>query len=290
MRKQKPSPMKMPSILFLLFFTTCFMAKYVRLDQTDYYTKAASSLTVCGLIILFFITLLIGKIFMLRPHSSKYSSNINFNNHQSIAPHTAFVFDLHGVVFRFSPLKAASDALHTTHKKKLFWAALNPFLIWDVLKLLHTSAVVEEAIMGIGHKYPSLANLIPLALQMANEQVPIEPTVQLMTQLKKSGFKLFVFSNIGEHSAQILQAKYPQIFALFDGILVTTAQDNYLMKPSEQAFVKFLNKFNFSKEQIVFIDDKLSNIDAARKMGISAIQFINPSQCKQLLQQIHAIT
>lgn len=240
--------------------------------------------------IIFLTTLLIGKIFILRPHASQDTAEFRFKDLQTLTPHTAFVFDLHGVVFRFSPVKAAYDALKTSHKKKLLWAAFNPFLIWDVLKLLYTSAVVEEAIMAIAHKYPALKDLIPLALQMANEQVPIEPTIQLIAQIKKSGFQLFVFSNIGEHSAQILQAKYPQIFAMFDGILVTTAQDNYLMKPSQQAFTKFLNKFNFQKEQIIFIDDKLSNIDAARKMGISAIQFINPYQCRQMLQQIHAIT
>ena len=58
------------------------------------------------------------------------------------------------------------------------------------------------------------------------------------------------------------------------------------MKPSEDAFAKFINKFNIDKSKIVFIDDKQSNIYMARKLGIPAIQFINPYQCRQLLQKI----
>ena len=276
--------MKISINLFLLLATTSTMTTYLplRLDQTSQTVAASSTATLPLLIILFLVTLIIGKLLILPP-------KIRFNPAQ-INQKTAFVFDLHGVVFRFNPLQAVHAALVTKHKLALLRAVLNPYLIWDVLKLLHTSAVVEEAIMAIGHKYPSLKELVPLALSMANQQVPIEPTIRLITQLRQSGFKIFVFSNIGERSAQILQEKYPEIFALFDGILVTSAQDNYLMKPSEQAFLKFLNKFNFAKEQIVFIDDKQTNIHVARKMGISAIQFINPHQCRQILQHLHAIT
>lgn len=279
--------MKLSSFLFILLFTSCSMAKYLplRLDHATYAVAGCSSTTPI-LMILFLITLLVGKLFILYPHQYYYAPQTILSNRQMIPKETAFVFDLHGVVFRFNPARALYDALNTKHKKKLFLAIINPFLIWDVLKLMHTSAVVEEAIMAISHRHPDLKELIPLALKMANEQLPIEPTIKLIEQIKKNGFKVFVFSNIGEHSAQILKDKYPQIFTLFDGVLVTTAKDNYLMKPSEQAFIKFLNKFGFTKEQIIFIDDKQSNIHVARRMGIPAIQFINPHQCTQLLQKI----
>lgn len=262
--------MKKSYNLFLFFFIVCGMARYFTFDQTGY--KTAS------IILLIFVLLLIGN-FLISP--AKTPANLLPINNRPIA----IVFDLHGVVFRFSPLKALQDAITTNHKKILLKAALHPFLIWDVIKLLYTNAVVEAAIMAIAHKYPSLKDLIPLALKMANEQIPIEPTVKLITQLKNNGFKILVFSNIGEQSALILQQKYPHIFALFDGVLVTSAQDNYLMKPSEQAFTKFLTKFNLTNDQVIFIDDKKSNIDAARKLKIFAIEFMNPHQCQQLLEK-----
>lgn len=266
--------MKTSSILFLLFFIACAMAKYLPFDPACY-----------AWVIFFFTILLIGKLFILPPHTDQHLKKPA----PIITQKSAVVFDLHGVVFRFSPLKAVHAAFTTKHKRVLLKAVSNPFLIWDVVKLLHTSAVVEQAIMAIAHKYPNLKDVIPLALKMANEQVPIEQTILIIKQLKANGFKIFVFSNIGEQSAQILQEKYPQIFALFDGILVTTAQDNYVMKPSEQAFMKFLNKFNLKKEQIIFIDDKKSNVRIARNMGIYSIQFINPQQCQQVLQQLQIL-
>src|SRR5690606_12113160 len=153
-----------------------------RLDQVGHYHEAMTSPTVSNLLIIFLLTLLIGKLFILRPQNSCPVTSFKVNNSANVAQNTAFVFDLHGVVFRFSPLRAAGEALATTYKNKLFWAACNPFLIWDVLKLLRTSGVVEKAILEIAHKYPSLKELIPLALTMANQQIPIEHTVQLIRE------------------------------------------------------------------------------------------------------------
>lgn len=275
---------KILTALGLFFLNINAMAKFLPLQlESTVYSVSGCSPSTPFLICLFLITITVGKLFILYPSHHQPTCQMLANRDPQ---KTAFVFDLHGVVFRFDPLLAIRDALYTPHKRKLILAALNPYLIWDVIKLIHSSAVVEEAIMNIAIKYPHLSDLIPLALKMANEQVPIAPTIELIEQIKKNGFRLFVFSNIGEHSAQILKDKYPQIFEMFDGVLVTTAKDNYLMKPSEKAFIKFLNQFDFEKEQIIFIDDKQSNIHVARKLGISAIQFFNPHQCKQLLQKI----
>ena len=235
--------------------------------------------------ILFLITLLIGKLFIIYPRHQTYSAH-NLLDACHEQTQTALVFDLHGVIFRFDPILAVTAATTAISKILLLRTVLNPFIIWDVIKLLHNSAVVEEAIMAIGYKYPNLKAIIPTALKIANAQIPIIPTVQLIKQMKRNGFRLYIFSNIGEQSANILKTKYPEIFALFDGILVTESRDNYIMKPSQAAFNKFLTKFNLEKKQIIFIDDKQSNIHIARTMGIAAIQFVNPCQCKQLLQKI----
>ena len=278
--------MKILPFLFLFFFTSYAMAKYLPLQLDHHsYVATGSSPTTPILMVLFLITLLIGKIFILYPRHQTYSAT-NLLNLSLLRPQTAFVFDLHGVVFRFDPVLAITTAINAPSKKLLLKTVLNPWIIWDVLKLLHNSAVVEEAIMAISYKYPNLKAIIPTALKIANAQTPILPTLKLIKQIKRNGFKLYIFSNIGEQSAGILQAKYPEIFALFDGILVTESQDNYIMKPSKASFNKFLTKFNLEKEQIIFIDDKQSNIHIARTMGIAAIQFVNPCQCTQLLQKI----
>lgn len=278
--------MKILHFLFLFFFTSHAMAKYLPMQlDPNAYIATGSSPTTPILMILFLITLLIGKLFIIYPRAQTYSAQslLDLCHEQ---PQTAFVFDLHGVIFRFDPLLALAAATNAPSKRLLLKTALNPWVIWDVLKLLHNSAVVEEAIMAIGYKYPHLSAIIPTALKIANAQIPIVPTVQLIEQIKRNGFKLYIFSNIGEQSARILQTQYPEIFALFDGMLVTESHDNYIMKPSQASFNKFLTKFKLEKTQMIFIDDKQSNIHIARTMGIAAIQFVNPCQCKQLLQKI----
>lgn len=254
------------------------MTKILSLSSANY------TITLPILMLVFLITLLIGKLFILPVKTTKNCEPqaILTTMHPN---EIALVFDLHGVLFNFSLSKAIYDAVSSRQKKQLIIAGLNPFLIWDLIKLVYNSGVVEKAIFDMGQKYPSLKSLVPLVLKMANEQTPIKSTVDLIKTLKKQGFKLYVFSNIGEQSGQILQTKYPEIFALFDGLLFTSAQDNYVSKPSQAAFDKFLTKFNLDKSQIIFIDDKQSNVQIANKFGINAIQFINASQCKQALKK-----
>jgi HAD superfamily hydrolase (TIGR01509 family) len=214
---------------------------------------------------------------------NKLQLNLQLLSKQQDSVKIAFAFDLHGVVFRFSILQALRDAVRTKQKKKLLLAALNPKLIWDVIKLLATSSVVEKSILDIQAKYPNLASLIPLALQMANEQVLVPQTIELIRKIKKNGHLVFVFSNIGEQSGQILQNKYPTVFDLFDGVLFTSAQDNYICKPNKLAFNKFLQKFNLTKNQVILIDDKQANIDHANQFGIAGIKFVNAKQCEKLI-------
>ncbi len=207
-----------------------------------------------------------------------------------INPINTIAFDLNGVVLRFSPLRALRIALSTKHKLKLLQAACRPSLIWDILKLAYRGNVVEQSIMQIKERHPDLIDLIPLALQMANAQLPIPETVQLIQDLKIAGYRVLALSNLGEQSAQILAQKYPQLFNLFDGVLVTSAQDNYLMKPHPAAFKKFLSKFQLDPKRLIFIDDKLKNISAANRYGIIGIRFINPCQCRQdLLKHVNSI-
>lgn len=197
-----------------------------------------------------------------------------------------FVFDLNGVALKFSPLKALRVALGCQHKLRLLSAILNPSLIWQVLKLAYQGTVVEQAILELPQTHPKFASLVPLALQMANQQILVPKTVQLIAELKTAGYQIYAFSNLGQQSAQILNQKYPDFFKLFDGILVTTPQDNYLMKPDPAAFDKFLNQFQLDPKQLVLIDDKLENIIAARKYGITGIKFINPCQCRREIWQL----
>jgi len=57
-------------------------------------------------------------------------------------------------------------------------------------------------------------------------------------------------------------------------------------KPTAEAFERFGKRAGISKKDIVFIDDRGENVDAARKLGIKSVQFKNPEQCEKALNDL----
>jgi HAD superfamily hydrolase (TIGR01509 family) len=195
------------------------------------------------------------------------------------------VFDLHGVIFTFSIWAGIKDFWQLTYKQKLLVlrAACTPGLAWDALKLLFTGAVVEQAVLNIKTKYPHLAGVIPFALKIINNQIPKPEMAQLLRDLNSQGYKLLIFSNIGEQSISILKQKYPEIFSCFTGELVASASDNYLSKPQPAAFNKFLEKFS-DLNNFLLIDDRDKNLQAAQACGMQVIKFKSSAQ---LIRDLH---
>lgn len=199
------------------------------------------------------------------------------------------VFDLHGVIFSFSIWAGIKDFWQLSAKQKLLVlrAACTPGLIWQVLKLLFTGGVVEQAVLNIKIKYPKLAGVIPFALKIINHQIPKPEMVQLLQELNSQGYKLLIFSNIGEQSISILKHKYPEIFNLFAGELVASASDNYLSKPQPAAFKKFLAKFS-DLNNFLLIDDRDKNLQAAQACGIQGLKFKSSMQLALALSKFQS--
>lgn len=202
------------------------------------------------------------------------------------------VFDLHGVIFTFSIWACVKDFWQAPNKLLILRAACTPGLVWAALKLLFTGAVVEQTVLNLKIKYPQLAGVIPFALKIINNQVPKPEIVELLNKLNSQGVKLLIFSNIGEQSITLLKTKYPEIFNLFAGELVASASDNYLSKPDQAAFNKFLQKFKNlgPARNFLLIDDRAKNLQAARACGMSTLKFKSSTQLICELKQLELIT
>lgn len=56
-------------------------------------------------------------------------------------------------------------------------------------------------------------------------------------------------------------------------------------KPNPEAFQTLLQKLKLPASSVLFIDDRIENVEAARKQGIDSIQFISPEQLKEELEK-----
>ncbi|MDR3646909.1 MAG: HAD hydrolase-like protein [Candidatus Babeliales bacterium] len=195
---------------------------------------------------------------------------------------TIFVFDLHGVLFKLNPIEVVKEAIKVPHKFKLFSIIFYPHVIANAISSLYKGTVAEKIVINVDKKFPNL-EFISSGLNILNAQSPIKQSIDIVSDLKKAGHKVYILSNIGEHSLDILKNKYPEIFSHFDGIMGTTPEDDYIQKPNPIAFEKYLVKFGHEKSKLIFIDDQMKNVISARNMGISSILFTTPYNLRRQL-------
>ena len=113
---------------------------------------------------------------------------------------------------------------------------------------------------------------------------------QLHNQVDMHGrriHKLYVLSNASSESYLNFITHYPDIFALFDGI-VTSAQVG-MQKPDIRFYQYLLNRYNLDPAYSIFIDDKKVNVDAARTTGIHGIVCTDIETVENQLKVINAL-
>jgi histidinol phosphatase-like enzyme len=76
-------------------------------------------------------------------------------------------------------------------------------------------------------------------------------------------------------------------FSCFAGFHPASPELNYAKKPSSIVFESFLRKFNPNNHyKVIFIDDKLKNVEAAEKYGMIGLRYLDPVQLSTALQRL----
>jgi putative hydrolase of the HAD superfamily len=94
-------------------------------------------------------------------------------------------------------------------------------------------------------------------------------------QLKAQGFKTAILSNMGDAVMESILEKFAWIED-FD-VLIWSYQHR-LAKPEGAIYELLLDKLGTAPDETLFLDDKLENIEAARRLGIQGLQFSTVTQ------------
>ena len=114
---------------------------------------------------------------------------------------------------------------------------------------------------------------------------PIEPTVELLGELKERGFGLYGLSNMSEPIFAHLKSLHG-FFAHFDGIVVSAAVKS--VKPEPGIYEHLRERFALDFAESVFIDDLPRNVESARRLGLPAIRFESTAQVRRELEPLLA--
>lgn len=198
-----------------------------------------------------------------------------------------FVFDLHGVLFHLDKVRVIQEFLKAPRKLNIFLACLNPYFLYTALRLWIKLEVLEQFILEMMERFPIIRPNQEAALKVANAQQTIPEMVDLLFAIRKAGYPIYVFSNIGEQSIIQLQEQYPHIFKCFDGVYSSGAQDNYRAKPHPLAFKSFIETFSIQPDTVIMIDDKSTNLQAAESHRFTTFLYKNNTpKLKALLNSL----
>ena len=98
---------------------------------------------------------------------------------------------------------------------------------------------------------------------------PIKSGVQLVKQCKQAGHRVYLLSNMDTEFMDLLIAKHPHIFDLFDGIVVSAQAK--AIKPYGPIYKSFLKTYALHPSNCYLIDDQEENLEGAKKFGIKGI-------------------
>lgn len=123
-----------------------------------------------------------------------------------------------------------------------------------------------------------------------NQKIAKKGMPQLIAQLHAAGYKQRLLTNASTSMMNKLMKKRANkaFFANFDGMTSVVYRSNkpVVKKPNPAYFKQHINRFNKTGQTIIFIDDKLKNVQAAQKEGMIGILFINPQTLRTDLSKL----
>ena len=99
---------------------------------------------------------------------------------------------------------------------------------------------------------------------------PNTPMMDWAVRLQRAGIKTGILSNMGDAMEEGIRRRLPEIDNFSHH---TFSHRLHLAKPDPAIYLHSIHGLGETPNHILFIDDRAENIDAARQMGTSAIQY-----------------
>ncbi len=188
----------------------------------------------------------------------------------------AIVFDFGGVLIDWSPYHLYRKLLPTDDAVREFLEEIKFSEFNKKLDAGYSFTKMKEELLK---KYPRQQELVRAFFERWMECTgeTIQPTVDIMREVKSAGYPVYGLSNWSTETFPLLQHRYPFLPEL-DGYLLSGMAG--VAKPDEEIFKIFLARVERSAEDCVFIDDAQMNIDTARRLGFNSILFTSAQQLR----------
>ena len=189
-----------------------------------------------------------------------------------------YIFDFGNVLAEFYPDKLTAPYEKDEEKRKTICDVMFDRLYWD--KLDHGTMSHEEV------KKEAEKRLSPDLYQSACKAIdnwvenltPVKGMQELVEDIKKTDKKLYLISNISiEFSKKYKEVSWiKELFDKFDGLVFSGPIG--LVKPEKEIFDYLTDTYGLNKDECLFIDDSIKNIEGAEECGIKGYLFDGDSE------------
>src|ERR1700730_1890138 len=191
------------------------------------------------------------------------------------------VFDLGGVLIDWNPR-------HLYRKLFQHEAEMEDFLAnictaqWNLQQDAGRS--FAEACAALKLEHPDKADMIDAWFERFDEMMagPIAGTVDILAELREREVPIYALSNWSAETFPFARRRF-EFLQWFHAIVLSA--EVHLVKPDPRIFQCFCEKVSLIPEQIIYIDDLSHNVDAASRIGMSAIPFTRLASLREELVQ-----
>ena len=210
---------------------------------------------------------------------------ISEDNGKTLPAPVAIVLDMGGVLVDFDPDAITAGLIPGAPFREDLTRDLFGSPEW--LALDRGSLSTEEALTSFTRRHTDYpADVVGLVLndwpQVTETFDWVEDFISLARQ---NGLRLVLLSNANEQFPQ-MRRKNPW-FESFDYLCLS--HQHGLLKPDLDFYRLCLKNAGFSADEVVFVDDKMVNIEAAGAVGIQGIHFHGRDGVAPLLRHLEAI-
>ena len=193
----------------------------------------------------------------------------------------AIVFDLGGVLIDWDPRHMYRKLFDDESEMERFLTDVTT-LEWN--RAQDAGRRWEDGIAVLSAQHPDLADLIAAYYARWEEMLggPITGTVDILARLRAAGQEIHALTNWSAQTFPIARERY-EFLDWFQHIVVSG--EEHLVKPDPRLFGVLLDRIGHDASNCIFIDDSVSNVEAAARLGFDAIRFENPQHLREALHQ-----
>jgi glucose-1-phosphatase len=189
---------------------------------------------------------------------------------------TAVVFDLGKVLvdFDYTPATQKIAACSAKPPEDLHsHVGGSPLLIQYETGLITRHEFFEEVRRATGFH----GDIVEFSEFFADIFTPIEPMIELHAELRRRGIPTYIFSNTNDLAIEHIRRNFP-FFKNFDGYIFS--HEAGAMKPDAKIYGALEAMTGKRGEEIIYIDDRLENIEAGATRGWRTILHETPEKSR----------